>query len=197
MDLHKRAPRFFLIFLTTFGVALVAWEGLGSFYGALFRGAGDVLAVGSGPWTVKYSRHLDLDSNHDTQVLLRNRQDGLQRDVNLSSRRMAYMPTAFLIALVLATPTSRERKRLALLWGFIGVHFYIALRLALVPATYIALRGEESRETLLTSLEWVFSGSSAGWMVVPLVIWLIVTLKCCLPLASPDSSQNASDNTPN
>jgi len=195
MHLRKKSIRFFLTFILTFAALIVAWSVVGSAYGSLFRGAGGAMAIATGPWSVKYSRQLDGDSHHDTQVLLRNRRDSLKRDVNLSSRRMAYMPTIFLVALTLATPVPWARKRLALLWGLIGVHVYIAARLAIVPATYIAARGDDS-ETLLRKLEWILSGSSAGWAIVPLIIWVVITLKYALPNANPGSPQAPADNNP-
>lgn len=196
MPLRKRSLRFFLVFVATFVVLLGAWGVLASSYGALFRAAGGAMALGSGPWAVKYSRQLDKNASHDTQVLLLNRQDSLKRTVDLSSRRMAYMPTALLIALTLATPVPWVRKGVSLLWGFIGVNVYIAIRLALVPSTYIVAPGEESRETVLAALEWILSGSSAGWTIVPLVIWVVVTLTCGLPLTSPISPKTAPANNP-
>ncbi len=196
MHLRKKPIRFFLTFLFTFAAFIAAWNVVGSAYGSLFRGAGGMMAIATGPWSVKYSRQLDGDVHHDTQMLLRNRRDSLKRDVSLSSRRIAYMPTAFLIALTLATPVPWARKRIAMLWGLIGVHINIAARLAILPATYIAARGEDTSETLLRKLEWVLSGSSAGWAIVPLIIWVGIILNYALPNANADSQQSDADNNP-
>jgi|GEM_PF-1772236 len=196
MGLHKTAFRFFGVFMVGFVTLLATWAIWGSAYGTLFRGAGDAMAFGSGSWTVKYLQKRDEDPNHDTQVLLLNPNKHLKRSVSLSSRRMAYMPTVFLLALIIATPIPRPRKPIAILWCFVGVHLYIASRLALVPATYITEPGAESEQTFLTTLNWVLSGSYAGWALVPLVIWLLVTLTYAWPLTLPETATCVSTGDP-
>lgn len=169
--------RFFARFVVVFVVFLAAWSLVAGAYAAFFRGVGGSVAATGRDWTVWYSQSTGQDAHHDTEVLFLNRKANLRGSFSLSSKRMAYMPTAFLAALIVATPIAWKRRSLALLWGMLWVHAYIAIRLLLIPATYFAKEGEESGRTLLARLDWVLSGSSAGWTIVPLVIWLLVTFR--------------------
>lgn len=140
-----------------------------------------VVGLGSGG-SIWYTATTVDHKPHDMQLVLRDAEKHQQRGVYMSSRRLGYMPTVFLLALVLAYPMSRSRLLRALLWSVAWIHVWIVLVLVLYPFAYGDLQAALTDESpsaglgaLQYVLEWVLSGSSAGWLLVPLLIW---TLTC-------------------
>jgi len=97
------------------------------------------------------------------------------------------MPTAFVLALTLATPVAWPRRVWSALWALLWVNLYVAIKLALFP---IAYGGDDpvGAMTFAGILRWVFwvvGASSVGWMLVPLLIWAILAFRVLLKPGKP------------
>jgi len=52
--------------------------------------------------------------------------------VRHSSRHVGYLPTAFLLALILSAGIPWKRKLIALLWGMLSIHLFILFKTSLI-----------------------------------------------------------------
>jgi hypothetical protein len=175
-----RSLLWFLIRSLLIFVGLLALWGLtGHGYARLFRTVGNVLVGQGSQGRVSFDQPDNADEHHDTQIVVIDPNARLKRTTQLSSGRHGYMPTSFLIALTLATPVAWPRRFRAVLWGLLGVNAYIAVKLILFP---IAYGGDDpvGAWTLPGGLRWLFwvvGASSVGWMLVPLLIWAVLTFR--------------------
>ncbi len=177
---------FFARFLLIFLVFLALWGLASHGYGRLFRTTGNVLVGLGSQGRVWFERPDDADEHHDTEVVVIDPHARLKRTTQLSSRRHGYMPTSFLIALTLATPVAWPRRFRSVLWGLLAINVYIAAKLILFP---IAYGGDDpiGAWTLPGVLRWTFwvvGASSVGWMLVPLLIWPVLTFRALTTLRS-------------
>jgi len=182
MRVVRPAAGFFVRSMLLVALFLALWPVIRDPYAQLFRTAGNCL-VGLGSYgRVWYSHPANDDENHDTQLVVVDRQTGTGTKVNLSSRGHGYLPTAFVLALTLASPIPWRVRLRATFWSILWIHAYIALKLMLFPIAY-GLDGTENTgtttlliKTILERFLWIVGSSSAGWMVVPLIIWASITV---------------------
>jgi hypothetical protein len=170
---------FFARFLLIFVVLLLLWSPFGNAYGRIFRAAGNGLVSAESRSRVWFEQPEKPDDHHDVQVVVGNPKKHAKRSTPISSYRHGYMPTAFLLALTLATPVAWLRRLWFVLWALLWVTFYVAIKLALLP---IAYGGDDpiGAWTFPGVLRWVFwvvGASSVGWTVVPLLVWAILTFR--------------------
>jgi hypothetical protein len=181
----------FLIRSLLIFVALLAlWGPASHAYGRLFRTTGNILVGQGSEGRVCFERAETHDESHDAQIVVIDPNARLKRTTQISSRRHGYMPTSFLIALILATPVAWPRRFRSVLWGLLAVNAYIAAKLILFP---IAYGGDDpvGAWTLPGGLRWLFwvvGASSVGWMLVPLLIWAVLTFRT---LGGPRSSSTS------
>jgi hypothetical protein len=104
--------------------------------------------------------------------------------VMLSTRLTGYLPTAELLALVLATSIPWSRKWKALLWGMLGVHAYIALRLAsavlyVLSATQLSefFTFTPTGNKIVHSIYEMAVQSVTISFATPALIWIVVTFR--------------------
>ncbi len=177
MSAAKAAGGFFVRSLLVFVALFATWPVVGATYASVFRGAGNgIVGFGSGG-SVRFIEPADKTAPHDVELTLRDREEQAKRSVAVSSRRHGFMPSAFLFALIVATPVSWSRRARATAWAFVAMHAYIAVKLALMPIAYPINAASGYWPDVLAGFFWVVSGSSAGWMMVPLVIWALATLR--------------------
>lgn len=177
MSAVKAAGGFFVRSLLVFVVLFATWPVIGATYASVFRAAGNSLVgLGSGG-QVWFTEPAEKTAAHDVELALRDPQAHAQRSVAVSSRRHGFMPSAFLFALIVATPVSWSRRWRAAAWAFVAIHVYIAVKLALMPTAYAIDAASGVWPEVLAGFFWVVSGSSAGWMMVPLAIWALATLR--------------------
>ena len=170
--------------MLVFCLMMVIWFWIEPGYARFFRAMGNALVGLGTDGNTWYAPFVEADQSRDTELILRDSKARQQRRVHLSSRRLGYLPTAFLISLVLAYPLSRSRRWRALLWSMAWVHVWIACIFILYPVAYGDLSlttngASQSNQTgiLQYVLGWVISGSSVGWMLVPLLIWCLVCFR--------------------
>lgn len=170
---------FLALFLLFFIILLALWSPLANAYGWLFRTTGNVLVGEDSRSRVWFERPEDADDRHDTQIAVVEPKERVKRATKISSRRHGYMPTIFLLALTMATPVAWPRRLRYALWGLLWVNLYVAIKLALIPTAYGSVdpSGSWTVAGILRRLFWVVGASSVGWMLVPLLIWAILTFR--------------------
>jgi len=167
--------------MLVFSLMMVIWFWVGPGYAEIFRAAGNSLVGLGTDGNTWYAPFEEAGQSRDTELILRDPVARQQRTVHLSSRRLGYLPTVFLISLVLAYPLSRSRRWRALLWSMAWIHVWIVCIFVLYPVAYgdlsLTTNGTSQSNhtgTLQYVLGWVISGSSVGWMLIPLLIWSLV-----------------------
>ena len=198
----KRLGRFFLLLAVVYGVLMAPWPGVTSAYAYLFRAGGNGLFARfwfSPDGSVRFldlralepgdlapgTPPIEASGAFDTVMELSSRRaPGSLGYLRTSSRYIGFGPTAVLIALIVATPTTWRRRAWALLWGMLLVHLFIALRLSLTLAAagfaadkgYALFHPSEFWRGVLTRAESIFSDNPTVSFVVPTVIWFLVAL---------------------
>ena len=175
----------FLFWFFAIFVGLIAlWPVVQEAYRSFFQAGGNVLfarfgsegRVGFGPLT-------NATPNSDTEVTLRNRRTQAKSGYIVDSRSLGYKPTIFVLALILATPVPWARRLRAVLWGFLLINGYVALRIGVFLLSVFS--GDDNlalfspgptARSVLDYLYWVVVGSFAG-LILPLPIWLLVSFR--------------------
>jgi hypothetical protein len=170
---------------------LAPWPGLNSGYAKLFRAVGQGLFGSFGSKGMVFFRSADSQSDAlDTHILLGNR-DMLQpggrlpaTTLVLSTRVFGYVPTAFVIALVLSTPLPWRRRVWALSWGLLSIHLFIAAVTALMIVHGYCENGalglfqwDSFGKRIVDSLYQIFVVYLGALFVVPMFIWVGVTFR--------------------
>lgn len=183
MTTAKTLSGFFARCMFIFVVLMLLWPAVGASYAAMFQSAGNALVGFGSHGRVSFSAPNDVERHRDTEVVILDREAGRRRSGTVSSRRHGFMPTAFLLGLILATPVTWPRRARAVLFGLFWVHCYLALKLVLLAVQYgvadVAgpLAPEQFLKKCLLFASWVVSGSYGGWAIAPLLIWGTVTLR--------------------
>lgn len=104
--------------------------------------------------------------------------------LHLNSRIFGYLRTAFVIALILATPIPWRRRWWALVWGSLIVSGLILLQFALALFYAFGLDGPVAQFSLspfsrsvVSHLYQFFVVGVAGTYILPLPIWVLVTFR--------------------
>ena len=176
-------------FALGYGLLIFPWTGFNGTYSGYFRALGRMtFARDGGPRYLQFEPvPAELHHRLDTRIALANR-DQVDRAGNiplhyleLDARGVGWVPTALLLALILASPVSWRRRAVATLWGLIGVHGYILFSVAcdiwnnsvdlslltFTPFWKSVVEGLD--ETLVNQMGMSF--------VVPVFIWILVTLR--------------------
>lgn len=185
----------------------VIWPWVGDLYGRAFRtSTSELFRTVSNRWEVEIMPMANPRTKLDNVMRLYNREAGQKAEQEFSVRYIAYTPTAFLFALIIATPLPWNRRLAALLWGFLWINIWIALCM-LVLVVYGYSRGNAMaiydvspwvRASIVVLRETVVKAPVIKY-TVPAVIWILVTFRrsdwkrFLGSLTGEDSSQDASD----
>ena len=175
---------FFVRFMAIFVVLTAPWPGLPQAYAPAYRAAGNLLFASFGAdGTVELRPSTRDDPDRDTEFALANWQTDAE-SVFVGSSLKGYKPTAFVLALILATPIPWRRRWRALLWGTVCITVYAALR---TTVFLVAVFSEDNdlavltlgpiSKTALDYIYWVVVDSFAGWLILPLPIWALVSFR--------------------
>lgn len=192
----KPIKRFVLIFLGIYGVLLAAghWGGLGDAYQKLIQSAGngifqEMWSDGLADFQVEKD---PLQKGMDTVIMLVNREElgkarAENRSVNVikvyfSSWQSGFLSTAFLLALVLASPVPMRRKLISAGIGLLLITLFVLFRLWINlmfswdenPKLGVVEYSSFS-SGLIQFLDGVFVKHIVVSFVVPLVLWILVT----------------------
>lgn len=209
----KLLIRFFFLAALFFAVLMAPWPGLQRGYAAVFRTGGDVLFSRTfWFWTQGRVRFLDLDAQDlvgqinavipgqlppgvqpppatgvkDTLMVLMNTATPASTgQLRTSSRYIAYVPMAMVVALILATPLPGSRRLRALVWGLVGIHAFVAIRLSLTLSAkgfaaekiYALFQPGPTMSGMLTRLETLLSDDPTVSFVVPVFLWFVLAMR--------------------
>ena len=181
----KRIAGFFFGFTVIFALLMAPWPGLDEAHAGLLRVAGNVLFARFGSDGVVQFRSLSAPApGHELEVALSNLRSGVAYVFPFSSRKQGYKPTAFVLALTLATPIPWSRRWRTVLWGLLWVNVYVLLRVTVF--LFAAFSGDAQLAPfslgaigtkVLVYVHWVVVASFAGSLILPLVIWVLVTFR--------------------
>ncbi len=180
----RHVVAFFVRFMVIFVVLMAPWPGLPRAYAPGYRAAGNLLFGSFGSaGSVDLRPSTRQDPDRDTEFALANWETDAEY-VFAGSSLKGYKPTAFVLALILATPIPWRRRWRALLWGMVCITLYVALRTAVFLA---AVFTEDNGLAVLTLgpiskgaldyVYWVVVDSFAGWLILPLPIWALVSFR--------------------
>lgn len=191
MPPHKPIVRWAVCFALIAALLLAPWPRVSGGYANLFRAAGQRMFGKFGSKGLVFFQPAEAaDAFLDTRLIIGNR-DQLKpggrlpgATIDLSTRTSGYVPVAFLIALILATPLPWRRRLRALGWGLLWVHGFIAALLALMivyqysnnPSIGLFQLGWFWKKTV-DALYQIFVGYIGALFVVPVVIWLGVMFR--------------------
>lgn len=185
MQSLKRISWFFCCCAFVYALLVAPWPGVRSTYHACFRAGGNFLFGAVGTGAAKFAPLSSPGKDSDTLVTLRKRRPPYpEADMRISSIRVGYWPTVFLIALAVATPIPWTRRWRALVLGLICVHAFIALRIGLFLVD--AFSNDDMLAVYsfsgwfkfaLHSTSLVLFRSPAVHYIGPLFIWLAVTFR--------------------
>lgn len=174
---------FFLRLAVLYALLMVPWPGLRGAYGVYFRACADLAyrSIGS-DGIVRFLPLSPPTEDGDTKMKLGNRKTRAVRRIGIDSRRIGYTPTAFLIALILATPVVWTRRGKALVGGLILIHVYMILVLGVLLLKWFSADHPVAlleftpfwRQLLLNAVE-VIVFSPFTWVAVPTAVWILVT----------------------
>lgn len=117
---RKQVAKFIVLVLVIYILLAVPWPGVRQAYSAAYRVTADWVLGVSTPHFLIYVRPLredEGDGDADVKLGVWDRQVQSGQRVLLSTRLTGYLPTAEILALVLATSLPWSRKWKALLWG--------------------------------------------------------------------------------
>ena len=181
----KRVAGFFIRFLLVFVVLMAPWPRVDVAYATVYQTVANVLfARFFSDGLVRFDPSPTPARDRQLEVTLENRRTGVAVIFPFNSRTQGYKPTAFVLALILATPIRWSRRWRALLWGFLCVNGYVILKATLFLFAGFSGDAELAPFTLgvigtkiLVYLHWVVIASFAGWLILPLPIWALVSFR--------------------
>jgi hypothetical protein len=179
-------------FLLAAALLFAPWPGWDAAYGRLLRATAQAVLGSFGSKGVVLFQPNDErdDALNDTKVFLGHR-DQIGRGGNMpaatvkfSSRYVAYVPTALLVALVIASPVPWRRRLAALAGGLALAHAFVAGVLAVMivrqyadsPDLLLFQFGPAERRVVKALYE-VFVGYLGASYAVPVLLWIAVTFR--------------------
>ncbi len=187
-------------FLLFFTVLLLLWTVVGDAYGVMYRQGMTSIYSGFFPGgEVKLERLEDDGSGYDSDVVLTNVRKGFSFGRRVNSRQQGYIPTIYVVSLILATPIPWSRRLKLTMWGLLIVSLYVPLRLlpALItsfahPDFGIFTLGPTS-QAILRVLTNTVHINFAGHFVLPIPIWFLL----CFRRADIVAFMRLAGSTPN
>ncbi len=180
----KTIIRFFVLLGLAFTLLMLPLPGVRQIYARFFRATNQFMlgSFGRDGMVAILPRPMD-GSAFDCDVILANRAKGTRVSATFSSD-VGYTPTAFLTALLIATPLPLRRRMGAFLWGMLLVHAVVGLTLLLQitflfgsnPLIATFSLSEFSQRTLAELTRLVLFAPFFS-MVVPTFIWILVTFR--------------------
>ncbi len=136
--------KFLLIFSITYVVLLLPQTGIDRKYENFFRNIGNKLFGNFGKEGVLMLKE-EYGEGYDTRIylskksLLQKNNDYKAEIFPINSRRIGYISTAFLFALILATPLALKRKLVAMIIGLFLITLYAMLKLRVLILHFYTL----------------------------------------------------------
>ena len=184
MSPSRRIAGFFVRLFVIYGLLAIPWPGLRLGYASLYCDVGNLIFGSFMPGgSVHFHPMIPPTVKNDTNIECANLETGALVTLITGSRNSAYLPTAFLVSLVLATPVPWQRRAWALLWGLMLMTVFVA-SCQLVCVLYafnrpclslisVGPRWSQALETLFEAAQ----GDAVTWLAVAALIWVLVTFR--------------------
>jgi hypothetical protein len=174
------AARIILFFLV-YGALLAPWPGLDDAYGSWIRTAGNLAySWGHRGWAVSFQRLAkDASQPFDSRVLLVNTQAELPKGarralyLKLDTRGIGWVPTAFLTALVVASPVSRRRRLGSLLLGTLAMQAFVVVAVGIHILKFSAGLGS----SMVDGLDETFVNQLSPGFFIATLLWIAITFR--------------------
>jgi hypothetical protein len=190
MPLPSSIIGLFCRFAVIYILLIIPWPGWNDLYGQYFRALGELAFTReSGDRVVKFVAH-DLQHGFSTlnsQMIVGNRAlanssgKGVGEVVDLDTRSIGWVPTALIIALVLATPVPWKRRAWSLLWGFLLVQvlilFTLQVRIWVLSPRLSLATFSPFWTRVLDDLDYTLLVQLGASFSVPVLIWILVTFR--------------------
>ncbi len=183
----RRISGFFLRCLVIYALLLAPWPGLLDGYRAFFAAGGNVLFHWFGPsGSVSFTPIPSPDHVKDMSIeLTKLRPQRVRGTMQIKCAYAGYRPTAFLIALVLATPIPWRRRLWALAWGLALVNAFVAFRVGLKLVDVFSHPGHPLAIFTLSQhvkigvrmMVLLFYRAPEMHYIVPAFVWLLATFR--------------------
>jgi hypothetical protein len=167
---------------------MTPWPGVQEGYAYLYRAGGNIVFRTFGSSGRVYfhpitDQPVGKDAK-DTAAKLENIKSGVRGTMDMNSRLMGYLPTAFAVALILATPVPWPRRGWSLLWGvllmsaFAGFELMLRLLDAFSDDNALSLYsfGKVGKTMLLMTLK-VIGMSPVTAYIASIFVWILVTFR--------------------
>lgn len=176
-------------FALLYGVLIAPWPGFNENYGRCFRRVGEwVFAREEGLRLVHFEPvPAPLCRGLDTRILLARRDQldahgsGPVRYLELDTRGVGWVPTALIVALIIATPVPWRRRGGALVAGFLAVQAFVVFSVADYIWNHSAEMGlvvhGSAWKRVVAGLEETLITQMGASFVVPVLLWLLITLR--------------------
>ncbi len=180
----RRIAGFFCRLLVIYGLLVIPWPGIKAAYAALYSGSGNLFfgSLVSGG-SVRFHPMSPPKGKFDTHIHLVNLRSAAKETVITSSRIPGYLPTAFLVSLVLATPLPWRRRLWALLCGLLLVNAGVVCKLFVTvlhrfSSTGLSLLAPAPLWKKLLRLANDFAeGDVVMLLMLPVFIWILVSFR--------------------
>jgi hypothetical protein len=185
----RRISGFFVFCLILYALLMTPQLKLMDAYRGVFSSGGNLLfrnLFGSNS-AVTFTQISNVDHMKDTTIRMEKLRPPPLRphsmEVDIKCVYAGYRPTAFAVALILATPVPWRRRVWALLWGLLLINIFVAFRVGLWPLLFfshpsiaVVTLGPSTR-TVLEKLFLVFYRAPEMHYIVPAFVWLLVTFR--------------------
>jgi hypothetical protein len=174
--------RFLAAFALVYGALIAPWPGWNAAYAAGFRGLAQACLGTSGPTVVRFQA-TPGGGPLDTQIaIFKPAQADAQgrvktRLLRLDTRGVGWIPTAFLVALILASPVSGSRRFRALALGLVALYLYLLLAVRVYIWNATLANAPEALKAVASGLVETMVVQLGPSFVVPAILWLLVTFR--------------------
>ena len=175
--------RFCAGWLLAFGLLMFPWPGLSAAYAAFYRRvAGATLEIVWPGGHVEFAAQPDARGSQDSAFTVRAARGRHRISLRsaIDSHVHGYLPTAFAIALALATPVAARRRVAMLTITFITVNGYVVARAVFFVVLLCSGDKPESifqvgsaMEAARVTCAWVVFNSLVGHFCVPIAVWIV------------------------
>lgn len=181
----KQIAGFFLKLLVFYALLAAPWPGLQEAYSGVYSAvANSVFGSFGSDGKVRFRALAEGAGKMDAEFVLYTRKSLVVPKIPHSARRTGYLPTAQVLALILATPIPWPRKWKALLWGLLAVHVFIFLRLEITLLHWFSMdepwalyKPSPLGRSLLSGLYEVGADSPMLNVGAPVFIWIVATFR--------------------
>ena len=185
---HRRRPilAFFATSCLIYGLLVVPWPALEQGYGFVYRRAVNrIVGLLDLDRPIVFQACTASDPRIDTCVAYRDPDSGVVRVLPHRGGDLAYLATAFLVALIVATPIRWRRRWSALVLGLLVFNGFLAFRMCV----YFSLRFESAPQPWLPwpdlKRELLFLVVNLPWFVAPIFVWGLTVCRAVYAEARP------------